>query len=51
MRLLINTYKKELEVKKAVITTSWDDGSIFDLKLKDLLKRYSIPATFYVPVS
>jgi 2-polyprenyl-3-methyl-5-hydroxy-6-metoxy-1,4-benzoquinol methylase len=33
-----------------IITTSWDDGSIYDLKLAGLLKKYDIPATFYVPV-
>ena len=35
---------------KVIITTSWDDGHPLDLKLANLLKRYGIPATFYVPV-
>lgn len=30
------------------ITTSWDDGTIYDLKLADLLSKYGLPATFYV---
>ncbi len=33
----------------AVITTSWDDGHPLDLRLADLLSRYGLPATFYVP--
>lgn len=32
-----------------VITTSWDDGHPCDLQLADLLDRYGLPATFYVP--
>lgn len=30
--------------------TSWDDGSMLDLKLIDLLKKYEMPATFYMPI-
>ena len=37
--------------KKIVITTSWDDGHVLDLKLAKLLKKYGIPATFYIPLS
>jgi hypothetical protein len=33
------------------ITTSWDDGHPFDLRLAELLVRYSIPGTFYIPFS
>lgn len=29
--------------------SSWDDGSILDLKLAQLLIKYDIPATFYIP--
>ena len=32
-----------------MITTSWDDGHPEDLRLADLLARYEIPATFYIP--
>ena len=35
-------------MKNTIITTSWDDGHKLDLKLARLLKKYSIPATFYV---
>ena len=33
---------------KAIITASWDDGHPLDLKLAKLLKKYNIPATFYI---
>lgn len=32
-----------------IITTSWDDGHPLDLKLADLLNKYDIDGTFYVP--
>jgi len=35
---------------KAFITTSWDDGHPLDLKLAELLVKFNIPATLYVPV-
>jgi len=31
------------------IKTSWDDGKLLDLKLIDLLEKYEMPATFYIP--
>jgi peptidoglycan/xylan/chitin deacetylase (PgdA/CDA1 family) len=31
-----------------IVTTSWDDGHKLDLKLAKLLKKYEIPATFYI---
>jgi glycosyltransferase involved in cell wall biosynthesis len=31
-----------------VVTTSWDDGHVLDLKLAKLLKDYGIQGTFYV---
>lgn len=31
-----------------IVTTSWDDGHKFDLKLADLLNKYGIKGTFYV---
>ncbi len=34
-----------------IVTTSWDDGSIFDLKIAELLSKYGIKGTFYVPKS
>lgn len=35
--------------KKIYFTTSWDDGSVNDVRLSDLLKKYAIKGTFYVP--
>ena len=32
-----------------VITTSWDDGHVLDFKLADLLHKYNLPGTFYIP--
>lgn len=34
-----------------IVTTSWDDGSILDLKVAELLSKYGIKGTFYVPKS
>lgn len=34
---------------KSLITTSWDDGFPKDLKLAELLNKYNLPATFYIP--
>lgn len=36
-------------MKKVYFTTSWDDGSIHDLKLAALMEKYSIKGTFYIP--
>jgi peptidoglycan/xylan/chitin deacetylase (PgdA/CDA1 family) len=33
------------------ITTSWDDGHPLDLRLAELLARYGLQGTFYVPLS
>ncbi len=33
----------------ALLTTSWDDGHPLDLRLADLLAKYGIAGTFYVP--
>lgn len=34
---------------KAFVTTSWDDGHPLDGRLAELLARYRMPATFYIP--
>lgn len=34
-----------------IITTSWDDGHPLDIKLLELLEKYNLKATFYVPLS
>ena len=36
-------------MKKAIVATSWDDGDKKDLRLAELLKKYKLKATFYVP--
>ena len=33
---------------RLIVTTSWDDGSILDLKLGELLTKYGI-GIFYIP--
>lgn len=38
-------------MNKAIITTSWDDGHPLDFKLGNLLTKYAIPGTFYIPLS
>jgi peptidoglycan-N-acetylglucosamine deacetylase len=38
-------------LNKAIVTTSWDDGCPLDLKLAELLSKYEISATFYIPLS
>jgi len=32
-----------------IVTTSWDDGTITDLKLAELLEKYGVKGTFYIP--
>lgn len=34
---------------KPNIITSWDDGSIYDLKIAILLKKYNLQGTFFIP--
>jgi len=34
--------------KQIIVTTSWDDGTLHDLKLKKLLDKYGLAGTFYV---
>ncbi|MFA4982105.1 MAG: polysaccharide deacetylase family protein [Candidatus Omnitrophota bacterium] len=36
---------------RILFTSSWDDGSRFDLKLADLLARYGVKATFYISIA
>lgn len=40
-----NTFKKI-----TIVTTSWDDGHPLDLRLADLLDKYGLRGTFYVPL-
>lgn len=43
--------KGEKSYKDLIVTTSWDDGSVSDIKLSSLLEKYSLKATFYVTKS
>lgn len=42
---------KNRKAQYVTIETSWDDFHADDGRLADLLRRYDIPATFYVPVN
>lgn len=33
------------------LSASFDDGSMYDLRMADLMYRHSIPTTFYIPVN
>ena len=35
-------------MNKLIVTTSWDDGTVTDLKLAELLSKYELKGTFYV---
>ena len=37
-------------LRNPIITTSWDDGHPLDIKVAELLKKYSIKGTFYIPI-
>lgn len=32
-------------------TSSWDDGSVYDIKLSELLLKYDQKATFFIPLA
>src|SRR4051794_21779274 len=35
--------------KPVFITTSWDDGHPLDIRIAELLAKYDLPGTFYIP--
>ena len=37
-------------MEKIEISTSWDDGAIQDLKLGELLSKFKIISTLYIPI-
>jgi peptidoglycan-N-acetylglucosamine deacetylase len=37
--------------KVAIVTTSWDDGHPLDIRLAEMLDRYDMSGTFYIPLS
>ncbi len=45
---LLSIYADIAKRKRVIVTTSWDDGHILDLKLADLLRKYSVGGTFYI---
>ena len=42
-------FQQSSKPPRAFITTSWDDGHILDFRLADLLERYGLDGTFYIP--
>ncbi len=36
------------EVLPALVTTSWDDGHVYDFVIANLLDEYELPGTFYI---
>jgi len=34
--------------KKIIVTTSWDDGNVLDVRLAALLDKYGVKGTFYI---
>jgi len=36
------------ENKKIIVTTSWDDGNVLDVRLAALLDKYGVKGTFYI---
>ena len=36
---------------KPLLTTSWDDGHVLDFRIADLLTKYRLTGTFYIPRS
>ena len=37
--------------KAAIVTTSWDDGDVLDLRIAELLSSRGLRGSFYVPIS
>jgi hypothetical protein len=40
-----------ISAKVAIVTTSWDDGHPLDLGIAELLSKYGLKGTFYVPAN
>ncbi len=45
------TRKQSNQRRDIIVTTSWDDGHPLDFKVADLLAKYGVTGTFYVPIS
>jgi peptidoglycan/xylan/chitin deacetylase (PgdA/CDA1 family) len=37
--------------KQIIVTTSWDDGFALDIRIAELLEKYKLGGTFYVPIN
>lgn len=37
-------------MRNVIVTTSWDDGHPQDAEVAELLERYNLPGTFYIPL-
>jgi peptidoglycan-N-acetylglucosamine deacetylase len=48
MRSTRRVERVDTEVKEVIVTSSWDDGHKYDLRLAHMLKRYGLRATFYI---
>lgn len=42
-------HSNSIQNRRSIITTSWDDGHPFDIRLAELLAKYGLKGTFYVP--
>jgi len=40
-----------MDDKQITITTSWDDGFALDIRIAELLEKYKLGGTFYVPIN
>jgi peptidoglycan/xylan/chitin deacetylase (PgdA/CDA1 family) len=40
---------EKIKQKRMIITTSWDDGHPLDFKVAELLSKYDLKGTFYIP--
>jgi D-inositol-3-phosphate glycosyltransferase len=40
--------KKQTGLQSVLVTTSWDDGHVLDIRLAELLKKYGIKGTLYI---
>jgi len=41
----------ETRPRKPLLTTSWDDGHVLDFRIAELLTKYNLTGTFYIPRS
>ena len=47
----VETLRGEQGRPLRIATTSWDDGHPFDLRVAELLAKYGLTGTFYVPIT